>query len=155
VFVDNAGQILTRLIAFARQAEQMLASFLDDGSVSDGDLHALFRVSMREYSAQIRLTEQAWPMRQKRAKELKNLSGATEVIVGFEPARLFVKELKRRFGSLALFFYNALEGDTIAVVWRPASLASRPFKVCVCGWLNSRCARCRLLSGVCQRARGC
>lgn len=42
---------------------------------------------------------------------------------------MFVKELKRRYGSLALFFYNAMEGDTIGVVWRPQAKQKRPFKV--------------------------
>ena len=106
----------------------MLSSFLD-GQLADAALPALFAVSLREYDILVRLSDQAWPARQRRAKELKNLSGPGEVIVGFDPVRLLVKEYRRRFGTLALFFYNAMEGDTIAVVWRPSALEARPFKV--------------------------
>ena len=50
-------------------------------------------------------------------------------LVGLRPVEGALRELRRRFGSVALFFCDALAGDAVAVVWRPAAfLPAHPFR---------------------------
>lgn len=44
--------------------------------------------------------------------------------------------MRRRFGSVALFFYNRLSPEVIGVVWRPQSFRNQPFSA-----MNSEFAR--------------
>lgn len=39
--------------------------------------------------------------------------------VGFDPAELFLKDLRSHFGHAALFFGDPLGGCTIGIVWKP------------------------------------
>ena len=47
-----------------------------------------------------------------------------------------VKELRKKFGHFALFFYNNLSPDVVAVLWRPTRFVGQPFSI-----MNSEFAR--------------
>ena len=54
----------------------------------------------------------------------------------FFPVERMVQELRRKFGPLALFFYNDLTPEVVAVLWRPTCFIAQPF-----GAMNSEFAR--------------
>lgn len=49
-------------------------------------------------------------------------------LIGFAPVRRLLRILRREFGHIALFFWNAMEGDEIYIVWRPAFFLPQPFR---------------------------
>lgn len=54
--------------------------------------------------------------------KFKNLEPTPEVkedLVSFDPAALYVSELRSRFSRVALFFHDGYGGDKIGVVWKP------------------------------------
>ncbi|KAG5179919.1 Nrap protein-domain-containing protein [Tribonema minus] len=54
-------------------------------------------------------------------------SGAAAALhAGLDPVAQLVRELRRRFGHLALFLRDALAGGSVAVVWRPAAFLPAP-----------------------------
>jgi len=55
-----------------------------------------------------------------------NLDG---LLVGFDPVKKYVQLLDETFGDLAMFFYDQLGGDIVAVVWKPAAFLPCPFRV--------------------------
>uniref|UniRef100_A0A7S4JAR4 U3 small nucleolar RNA-associated protein 22 n=1 Tax=Odontella aurita TaxID=265563 RepID=A0A7S4JAR4_9STRA len=58
----------------------------------------------------------------------KNVGGPRDsVLIGFQPVESLVEELRRRFGRFAVFFYNDLAPDVIAVLWRPDVYVPQPF----------------------------
>jgi hypothetical protein len=50
-------------------------------------------------------------------------------MVGFDPCLQYVRLLRARFGGLAFFFWDALGGDSVGVVWRPQAFLPRPFHI--------------------------
>ena len=55
-------------------------------------------------------------------RKFKNLALAEEknVLPGFDPATLYVDELRRAYGHVALFFRDPLDGAVVGVVWNPS-----------------------------------
>ncbi|CAN0277878.1 unnamed protein product, partial [Ectocarpus sp. 13 AM-2016] len=53
------------------------------------------------------------------------------LVVGFDPIRDLVSELRRRFGHLAVFFSPGSAGASgiIGLVWRPTAFVPRPNNV--------------------------
>ena len=50
------------------------------------------------------------------------------VVVGLEPLTECVLELRRRFGEIALFFYDSIKADAIYVVLRPSFFLPTTFR---------------------------
>ena len=50
-------------------------------------------------------------------------------MVGFDAVALYVAQLEKQFGHLALFFYDAVSCRSIGVTWRPAAFQLLPLKV--------------------------
>ena len=50
------------------------------------------------------------------------------VVVGLEPLTDCVLELRRRFGDVALFFYDAVKADAVYVVLRPSFFLPTTFR---------------------------
>jgi len=55
--------------------------------------------------------------------ELTKRTGS--LLIGFNPVKLYLKELQERFGDKALFFYDSLGGSLIGIVWKPTSFLPR------------------------------
>jgi len=66
-----------------------------------------------------------------RMKVYRNMRNTDEeqVLSDWRPVTEMVEALRRDFGSLALFFYNYLCPDVIAVLWRPHVFSTQPFSV--------------------------
>ena len=47
----------------------------------------------------------------------------------FDPVVPYLQDLQVAFGDIAMFFYDRYGGDKIALVWRPGTTNSQPFKV--------------------------
>lgn len=66
-----------------------------------------------------------------RLKNYRNMQDdeMQQVCHGWRPVDALVELLRQRFGSLALFFYNRLCPDVVAVLWRPSVVSNQPFSV--------------------------
>ena len=56
-------------------------------------------------------------------------SGGAPVLTDFDPVCRFVHELKGTYGELALFLFDELGGEVVAVVWKPTAFLPSRFKV--------------------------
>ena len=66
----------------------------------------------------------------------KNLQLAEQVgmeEVGFDPVAMYVEDLEKAFGSVAMFFYDEEGGKVIAGLWRPSVRGQREWRVRI-GW---------------------
>jgi hypothetical protein len=43
-----------------------------------------------------------------------------------------VDSLRRRFGDIALFFWNAAKGDLLGIVWKPKAFLAHSFSILDC-----------------------
>ncbi|XP_015751379.1 PREDICTED: nucleolar protein 6-like [Acropora digitifera] len=66
----------------------------------------------------------------KPVKELASSSRPSPLlpVVNFDPAALYLKELKEAFADVALFFHDVYGGNLIGVVWKPQSFVATKFK---------------------------
>ena len=101
---------------------------------------SLFLTPLKEYDMLIKLRTKANPRGShgvaythtevQPVSKFRNspVSGAP-VLADFDPVRRFVHELKGTYGELALFLFDELGGEVIAVVWKPAAFLPSRFKV--------------------------
>ena len=59
-------------------------------------------------------------------KEWGSLRIQQELIVGFDPVKIFVELLEQRLGHLGMFFYDKYGGDIIAIKWHSKVQAPVP-----------------------------
>ena len=66
-----------------------------------------------------------------RRKMYRNLleSGDDQLLLGWRPLESLIEALRVRFQSLAIFFYNELSPEVVAVLWRPKIFEPIPFSV--------------------------
>jgi hypothetical protein len=66
-----------------------------------------------------------------RRKVYRNLQGSGDeaILLNWQPIESMVDALRERFGSLALFFYNALSPEVVTLLWRPNIFDSMSFSV--------------------------
>ncbi|TFK31610.1 Nrap protein [Crucibulum laeve] len=65
----------------------------------------------------------------KRGKYANRLNEGSAVLPGFDPARLFFKDLQRMYADTLKIFFDPLGGDRIGAVWDPTLKQPRPFRV--------------------------
>ena len=53
--------------------------------------------------------------------------------VGFDPVKMYVEDLEKAFGNVAMFFYDGEGGKVIAGLWRPSVKGQREWRVRT-GW---------------------
>lgn len=91
---------------------------------------ALFVASMVDYDFVIHLNPRS-ARTEKRQLEFKNLhiqSDQDKSLPAFNPAQMFLAELRAMYGSNILFFSNEYEGFLVAGLWNPQA-GPRPWKV--------------------------
>ncbi|GMH37709.1 hypothetical protein BSKO_05582 [Bryopsis sp. KO-2023] len=57
---------------------------------------------------------------------------ADEVLVGFDPVRMYVDRLEAKFGHLAVFCYDEYGGKALGIRWRPNAFAERLVNPATC-----------------------
>lgn len=62
-------------------------------------------------------------------KRYKYFNNEKLPIIGFDPVRCYLNELKECFEDIAFFFYDHCGGDAIYVLWKPKAFEARDFKV--------------------------
>lgn len=98
------------------------------------DPATLFTSSLMDYDFVIHLSTNVTRKArtgQKRTAQFKNLqsqSSASAHLTGYNPAELFLDELKIIYGNAIVFFYDGTDGDIIAGLWNPQT-GSRQWKV--------------------------
>ena len=74
--------------------------------------------------------------------------GAPTNQAGFRPVDTFVAELKKELGHLALFYFDAVGGDKVGLVWHPSAFLPRPLRI------NDLQETCPIASGDASGAGG-
>eukprot|EP00743_Colponemidia_sp_Colp-15_P007495 GILK01008100.1.p1 GENE.GILK01008100.1~~GILK01008100.1.p1 ORF type:complete len:1201 (+),score=282.77 GILK01008100.1:38-3604(+) len=59
----------------------------------------------------------------------KNFREGPPLLVNFHVVDIYVKELRKRFGDIAHFYYDRYGGDFVAVSWRAPAFVPKPFQV--------------------------
>jgi hypothetical protein len=70
------------------------------------------------------------PLRRKLYRNLRGTGDkSSDVLLHWDPIEMLVAALREKFGHLAVFFYNELSPEVIAVRWRPDTFAPMPFSI--------------------------
>jgi hypothetical protein len=70
------------------------------------------------------------PLRRKLYRNLRGTGDkSNDVLLHWDPIETLVAALREKFGHLAVFFYNTLSPEVIAVRWRPNSFTPIPFSI--------------------------
>jgi hypothetical protein len=66
----------------------------------------------------------------RRKQQFRNLAkkGEEDTLIGFQPVKDLLLQLRERFDHVCLFFWDALAADQIFVVWKPTFFLPRPLK---------------------------
>jgi U3 small nucleolar RNA-associated protein 22 len=72
-----------------------------------------------------------WTSKYKNLASIQSASSVygKEIRLGFDPARLYFKDLERIYGDAVILFHDHLGGNVIGGVWNPAVQDARNFKV--------------------------
>ncbi|XP_048360666.1 nucleolar protein 6 [Sphaerodactylus townsendi] len=134
-----SAQMLLRLLVLAQESLRTLEEQLMDPS-GNQDVKVAFRPPLDFYDVLIYLNPKQIPRHlqavDRPAKSFSRgiLSSDAAVktrafpVVDYDPAQLYLQELREAFGDLALFFYDKHGGEVIGVLWKPSSFAPQPFK---------------------------
>jgi len=87
---------------------------------SEGDIETSYTRSMRNRFLGPKT------MQLKNYRNLQN-DGISSVLYNFSPIDAMITELRRKFGLLALFLYNDLAPEVVAILWRPNRFVAQPF----------------------------
>lgn len=133
-------QILHRLIVLARQALTVFENQLMLPR-NDFDYKSIFRPPLDPYDVIIHLNPNQVPTVQLSVDKMlgkrlvsrlsRKTSGELKVmpIVDYNPALIYLKELRETFDEFALFFYDHFGGIYITVLWKPSAFEPQSFKV--------------------------
>ncbi|KAG5179918.1 Nrap protein-domain-containing protein [Tribonema minus] len=127
--------VLGRLRALAAASADAMLRWLRTGGSGGSSIDALFVLAPGEaagFAARIP-ARSCWRARRRAARAYRNVAlggggggAAAALHAGLDPVAQLVRELRRRFGHLALFLRDALAGSSVAVVWRPAAFLPAP-----------------------------
>ena len=138
--------IVGRVVRLARASSAVLErSMAALGDEDAEDPRTMFKTPLADYDVLLLLRPDAVPARWKGVnfeaaaerpggqKKFKNLAPAADASntprVNFDPAQLLLGDLRKAFGHVAKFYYDALGGTSIGVVWDSAATTAHPFKV--------------------------
>jgi U3 small nucleolar RNA-associated protein 22 len=119
--------VAARMTALARSACKLVK---DEGL--DLNPKSLFASSMADYDFVVHVSAQFVEERRKVIKQkFKNLEVQSETdfeLVGYEPVKEYLLELKKLYASCIIFFYTP-GGSAIAGLWNPQLTQARSFRV--------------------------
>ncbi|XP_067056195.1 nucleolar protein 6-like [Acropora muricata] len=129
-------QILSRLSLLARESQSILQRQVETCALQPTDFKQIFRPPLDHYDVIIHLHRHLLSRGVqaldccKPVKELASSSRPSPFlpVVNFDPAALYLKELKEAFADVALFFHDVYGGNLIGVVWKPQSFVVTKFK---------------------------
>jgi hypothetical protein len=120
--------IFKRVVAYAQQSYHILRELIENPFVTEAKWRALFVTPLTPYNVLIHLESAVGAKGSSKYKNMQ-LPKKQPIYVGLDLVENYLGELRARFGHLALFFHNALEGRVIGVVWKPGTFTPKPFKV--------------------------
>ena len=148
--------ILKRVALLADTAFRYLSSQLSSKFSTDEDLRSslakVFSSSRDHFDAIVWLNKNrnsksyqnihSHPVPQLQFRKYEKSVDEFIPVVDFDPARLYLEELRENFGHLAMFFHDTYGGNFIAVVWKPDVLQPKDFSVS-CQYLLAGIRTCR------------
>ncbi|XP_066977982.1 nucleolar protein 6 [Macrobrachium rosenbergii] len=103
------------------------------------DIKLIFRPSLDDFNVVIKLQESQLSRRKesvdvtmpqpKFIKPYKHHRKEIVPVVMFDPAEMYLRELRAAFSHLALFFHDEFGGNVIGLVWKPSALQEQELKV--------------------------
>jgi len=145
--VGITKQLWGRVVAYAKKGVLMLNQpppgqpsvfsasqttrvlFQNDLTDFDVAIH-LNRSNIPNWSQALHGSSKAPPRGKLSLSQYKNLQIDMDgLLVGFDPVGNYVKALEENFGDLAMFFYDQLGGDVVAIVWKPTAFLPGDFRV--------------------------
>uniref|UniRef100_A0A2C9LX97 Nucleolar protein 6 n=1 Tax=Biomphalaria glabrata TaxID=6526 RepID=A0A2C9LX97_BIOGL len=125
---------LQRLIVLARESLKIVEAQVMLQTAS-ADFKLIFRPPLGHYDLIIRLLKKVNVNRYQAVDAKKdvcvNLPDKSQKqpipLVGFNPVRLFVQDLRSVFGDFAMFFHDTFGGDVIGVVWKSQAFEKKDF----------------------------
>ncbi|KAH9912225.1 Nrap protein [Fomitopsis serialis] len=81
------------------------------------------------YAQSVEADPAVWARNRKYANARAEDGGGAQLLVGFDPARMFYEDLKRVYKDTFVLFHDPLGGHRFGGVWDPALRAARPFRV--------------------------
>eukprot|EP00112_Aurelia_sp_Birch-Aquarium-sp1_P004342 Seg149.9 transcript_id=Seg149.9/GoldUCD/mRNA.D3Y31 product="Nucleolar protein 6" protein_id=Seg149.9/GoldUCD/D3Y31 len=128
-------QILRRLTMLAELSREVLSKELEDPSSES--YKQIFRPPLEDYNVLIELDKDELPRHYQAVDTLisikqpkqKATTQKSMPVVQFDPAALYLNELKNAFSEVAMFFYDKLGGNVIGVVWKSQAFTPHPFKI--------------------------
>ncbi|RMZ85406.1 hypothetical protein DV737_g719, partial [Chaetothyriales sp. CBS 132003] len=106
--------------------------------MSEVDVESLFRTPMEHFDFLLHLTRAVTKGKganndktvNMTYKNLQITSGLELDEIGFDPVELYLRDLEKAFGNVALFFHGTQgEGKVIAGLWRPNALGKKEWRV--------------------------
>jgi len=129
------SKLLSRITLLAKLSRDVLDMELQKSDVNN--LKQIFRPPLEDYNVLIELDSNLLPRHYqavdtsvmlKPPKE-KAPTGDVFPVVEFDPAVIYLNELKSTFSDIAWFFHDKFGGTVIGVVWKPNALDPRSFKI--------------------------
>lgn len=129
-------QIVNRLSVLARESHLIVERQIQTCALQPTDFKQIFCPPLDHYDVIIHLHSRLLPLRTQALDKGKHPAEASFSrpsvllpVVNFDPAQLYLKELKDAFSDIALFFHDVYGGDLIGILWKPQSFVPAPFKV--------------------------
>ncbi|XP_065071800.1 nucleolar protein 6-like [Rhopilema esculentum] len=124
---------LARLVALAKVSREIMDAELQNPV----NLKQIFRPPLDDYNVLIELDPQLLPRHYQAVDTsvmLKPPKPKTVVhkalpVVNFDPAMIYLEELRSSFSEIALFFYDQHGSTVIGVVWKPDAFTPQEFKI--------------------------
>ncbi|XP_052280548.1 nucleolar protein 6-like isoform X9 [Dreissena polymorpha] len=131
---EPSPAVLTRLVLLAAKSAQLLQHSLLHGDTQE--VKVVFRPSLTVFDVLIYLNENQLPRKQEGlSTSVETISYGKSVdkerfpVTEFDPARLFLQDLKDSFSDVCLFFHDQHGGDVIGLIWKPNVFTPKEFKV--------------------------
>ncbi|XP_043280434.1 nucleolar protein 6 [Venturia canescens] len=130
--------VLNRIGSLAEQALKLVDQQLD--TVSRLSFRAIFKASISEYDFLIRVHSSLNPRRYQ-FHDLSDKYPITDLqrledepmkkipVIAFDPVQCYLRELRRGYDEVALFFHDTYGGSVIGVLLKPSILEKKEFKI--------------------------
>ncbi|XP_041363671.1 nucleolar protein 6-like [Gigantopelta aegis] len=132
--------VLRQFVVLAQKAADVLENQIKDCS-QQHDFKTIFRPSFEIFDVLIHLDLRQLP-RQHEAVDITKATRIPPVLAGkyrevvktvpvldYDPVQYYLDELEAAFDDLAMFCYDKYGGTVIGVIWKPAALQPKEFKV--------------------------
>ncbi|KAL6064808.1 Nucleolar protein 6 [Balamuthia mandrillaris] len=131
-------QIFHRAVAYARRSLQHFSTIIGCADSKPKQWKVPFRTPLQPFDVLIHLRDESEIIREEqnlaslppsskyRKPAVPDQQGPGQLYAGLSLLDCYLKDLRLRFGDLAVFFHNQLQSDLVGVVWKPSAFVPQP-----------------------------